>query len=210
MANSPRFWNFIARRYSRSPVQDETAYRDKLSRTQAILQPDWNVLEFGCGTGTTALEHAPHVAHIRGIDLSSKMIEICEEKRKAAGVENITFEVSDISTAVLPQGGYDAVLGMSILHLLENRDEIINTVFEILRPSGYFFSSTVVVDGNPGFFMKYLLPVGGAIGVLPRVWCFPAADLVAAMESAGFEILDRFEHGKDDLKACFLIARKPA
>ena len=211
MANSPRFWNFIARRYARSKVADEAAYREKLSRTQAILKPDWHVLEFGCGTGSTALEHAPHVAHIRGIDISAKMIEICEEKRSAAGIENITFEVADIDAVDLPEGGYDAVLGMSILHLLENRDEIIAKVFEILRPGGYFFSSTLVVDSSAGFFLRYILPVGAAIGVLPRVWSFPAAELVTAMERAGFVIEDRFEPGADDdMRAIFLVARKPA
>jgi cyclopropane fatty-acyl-phospholipid synthase-like methyltransferase len=28
------------------------------------MRPDMEVLEFGCGTESTALEHAPHVAHI--------------------------------------------------------------------------------------------------------------------------------------------------
>ena len=34
------------------------------------------IVEFGCGTGTTAVHHTPHVQHIDAIDISAKMLEI--------------------------------------------------------------------------------------------------------------------------------------
>jgi cyclopropane fatty-acyl-phospholipid synthase-like methyltransferase len=37
---------------------------------------DMEVLEFGCGTGSTAIVHAPHVKELRAIDISEKMIGI--------------------------------------------------------------------------------------------------------------------------------------
>jgi cyclopropane fatty-acyl-phospholipid synthase-like methyltransferase len=61
MTTSPRFWNWMAKRYARQPVANEAAYRQKLETARSYLRPDMNVLEFGCGTGSTALLHAPHV-----------------------------------------------------------------------------------------------------------------------------------------------------
>src|SRR5215217_1657238 len=60
-----RFWDNLAERYARQPIADEAAYQTKLDITRSYLHPDMAVLEFGCGTGSTALQHAPHVRHIR-------------------------------------------------------------------------------------------------------------------------------------------------
>ena len=53
------FWNRIANRYSKQPVGDETAYQKKLQITRDYLEPHMEVLELGCGTGSTAIAHAP-------------------------------------------------------------------------------------------------------------------------------------------------------
>jgi len=65
MNQSVKFWDKIAERYSRQPVADEAAYQKKLQVTREYLKPDMEVLEFGCGTGSTAIAHAPYVKHIR-------------------------------------------------------------------------------------------------------------------------------------------------
>lgn len=210
MSQSPFFWNMLAKRYSRMKIPDEAAYREKLSRTQAILQPDWEVLEFGCGTGSTALEHAPHVAHIRGIDYAPRMIDICRDKAANADVENATFDVAEIGSLEAADDSFDAVLGMSILHLLDNRDAVVAKIFSMLRPGGAFISSTICLEGQAPFLVKYILPVGSAVGLLPRLQCFSLDDLLGALEGAGFEIEQRWQPDGAGMKAVFIVARKPA
>lgn len=61
MAHAACFWDRIADRCARKPVADEAAYQRKLEVTRGYLRPDMEVFEFGCGTGTTALHHAPFV-----------------------------------------------------------------------------------------------------------------------------------------------------
>jgi len=39
-------------------------------------------LEFGCGTGSTALLHASFVKHMTATDISDEMIEIAKQKAK--------------------------------------------------------------------------------------------------------------------------------
>ncbi len=64
MDQSARFWDKIAERYSKRPIVDEAAYQKKLQVTREYFRPDMEVLEFGCGTGSTAITHAPYVKHI--------------------------------------------------------------------------------------------------------------------------------------------------
>jgi len=102
MDQSARFWHKIAERFSKRPIADEAAYQKKLQATREYLRPDMEVLEFGCGTGSTASTHAPCVKHIHAIDISSKMIEIAQGKADAENIENVTFRSSSIDE-FLPQ-----------------------------------------------------------------------------------------------------------
>jgi ubiquinone/menaquinone biosynthesis C-methylase UbiE len=88
MAYSQWFWDAIAKRYSRQTISDETAYQHKLHVTQSYLSAESDVLEFGCGTGSTAIAHAGRVRPIRGIDVSPNMLAIAREKAPAAAVKN--------------------------------------------------------------------------------------------------------------------------
>ena len=86
------------------------------------------VLEFGCGTGSTAITHAPYVKHIQATDISSKMIEIAQGKADANNIENITLKKSSIDEFRVSDQTFDVVLGLSILHLLKNKEEVIARV----------------------------------------------------------------------------------
>ncbi len=123
MDQSAKFWDKIAESYSKQPIADEASYHKKLQVTREYFQPDMEVLELGCGTGSTAITHAPYVKHIRAIDISSKMIEIAQGKADAKGVANIIFERSTIDDLSVQDNTLDVVLGLSILHLLDNTYE---------------------------------------------------------------------------------------
>lgn len=206
MTNESRFWDRLSDRYYRQPIADEEAYRVKLDVTRALMTPEMELLEFGCGTGGTAIRHAPHVRHIRAIDFSEAMLEKARDQARRAGVENVTFERADIVTLTVPDAHYDMVLGLSILHLLKDPDAVIAKVFGMLKPGGYFVTSTACLGDTMGMF-KFIAPVGRALGLLPILNVMTADGLVAKFRSAGFDIAHRWQPGKD--KALFLIGRKP-
>ena len=96
-AGAAKIWNRFADGYSKSPIKDEKAYQVKLAMTRKYLKPSSEVLEFGCGTGGTALLHAPFVKHYRAIDVSFRMIEIAQEKsRTLESNQNVQFECQGI------------------------------------------------------------------------------------------------------------------
>jgi len=208
MDYSAKFWDRIAKRYARQPIADEAAYQKKLKVTRQYLDPTMEVLEFGCGTGSTALLHAPYVKHIRAIDISAKMIEIAEEKARTQNISNITFEQSTIEDCSAPDQSLDMVLALSILHLLPNKEEVINKVYRMLKPGGVFVSSTACLEDSTLKFMKYVLPIGRFLGLLPLVKFFTKEALENALTDIGFSIDYEFQPGKS--KAVFIVAKKAA
>lgn len=206
MRNPSRFWDRIANRYSKQPIADEAAYQHKLAITRGYLRPSMNVLEFGCGTGGTALLHAPNVKHIRAIDISPKMIEIARIRAQESDVTNVTFEVSAIDDLSIDNSSLDAVLGLSILHLVDSRDAIIFKVFQILKPGGIFVSSTACLGGTMKYF-KLIAPIGHRLGVLPVLRVFTSQQLKDSLTDAGFEIDYQWQPSKG--KAMFLVTKKP-
>ncbi len=206
MAQPSRFWDRIAERYSKRPVADAASYQKKLQVTREYLRPDMEVLEFGCGTGSTAIIHAPHVKHIRAIDISSKMIEIARRKAAESQVENVTFEQSTIEAVAVADRSLDAVLGLSILHLLDNREEVIAKVRTMLKPGGLFVTSTACLGDTMKFF-KLIGPIGHFLGLIPLVRVFTTEELEASLTNAGFDIDYQWQPGKG--KAVFIVAKKP-
>jgi 2-polyprenyl-3-methyl-5-hydroxy-6-metoxy-1,4-benzoquinol methylase len=163
------------------------------------------VLDFGCGTGSTALLHAPYVKHILATDISSKMIEIAQGKADAQNVENITFECTAIDTFSLPDQTLDAVLGLNILHLVENKDEVIAKIHKMLRPGGVFVTSTACIADMMRIF-RVVVPVGRFLRLIPMVKVFSTKELQDSLTDAGFKIDCQWQPGKN--KAVFMVAKK--
>lgn len=201
-----RFWDRIAAWYARQPIADEAAYARKLEVTRGYLRPDMEVLEIGCGTGGTAIAHAPHVKHIRAIDISTKMIAIAMAKAATAQADNVDFEQATIDELNVADGSLDAVLALSILHLLDNRDAVIDQIFRMLKPDGLFVSSTTCVGDRMPYF-GLIVPIGKLLRLMPHVSVFTGADLKQAVTGAEFEI--HHEWQPDSRHALFLVAIKP-
>jgi ubiquinone/menaquinone biosynthesis C-methylase UbiE len=206
MDQSDKFWDKIAERYSKQPIADEAAYQKKLQVTRQYFRPDMAVFEFGCGTGSTAIIHAPYVKHILAIDISSKMIDIAQGKADAENIHNITFERATIDEFNVPDGSLDVVMGFSILHLLDNKEQVISQVHKMLKPGGIFVTSTVCLN-NWMKLIKFVVPIGRLLGVMPLVKVFTAEELVASFTSAGFEIDYQWQPGQN--KSAFIVAKKP-
>ena len=206
MSNETKFWDKIADKYSKQPIADQAAYEKKLQVTQGYFTPNMEILEFGCGTGSTAIIHAPYVKHIRAIDISSEMVKIAQSKADAQKIKNITFEQLTIEDLPVEDSAYDAVLGLSILHLLADKEAAIAKVYQMLKPGGIFVSSTVCLGDAMSWF-KLIAPIGKALGFFPLVKVFKVEDLLTSLTEAGFAMDHQWQPSKD--KAIFIVAKKP-
>jgi ubiquinone/menaquinone biosynthesis C-methylase UbiE len=204
LKSSKEFWDKTAPRYAKRPVRDEGIYQRKLAITREYLRPDSSVLEFGCGTGSTAIVHAPHVRHILATDLSDGMLDIAEAKAREAGVENIRFQQGTLDSLDLDTQSFDVVLGLNILHLLENATGAVSKVHDLLRPGGVFISSTVLI-GDIKLLWRLLIPVLQFAGFAPYVNRFDRQKLLDMLTTTGFTIDHEWQPEKGSI---FIVARK--
>lgn len=165
------------------------------------------VLEFGCGTGSTAIKHAPYVKHINAIDISEKMLEIGQSRSKEARINNITFCQGTLEGFAANTESQDAVLGLNVIHLIPDRKSVLEEVARILKPAGIFVSSTGCLGNSYLRFIKFLVPLGKRLGLMPDIFILSEEELAEEIKTAGFEIETLWHHGVDNVDV-FIIARK--
>jgi ubiquinone/menaquinone biosynthesis C-methylase UbiE len=204
--NTQRFWDKIAPKYARKPVPNLDTYETKLRLTQEKMTPEMKVLEIGCGTGTTALHHAPKVSSILATDVSSGMLYIAQQKASQQGIKNVNFQCAAVHELKLKPESFDLVMAHSLLHLLDDMETVVRDMYKALKPGGWFISSTVCMGDKLSFF-KWIAPLGKWLGLMPNLNIFTRDDLRSAITDAGFEIDHDWQ--PNDGHSLFLMARKP-
>lgn len=209
------FWDNIAEKYAKRPIQDLDAYHKTLARTQSYLGAEDHVLEVGCGSGSTALLLAPHVRKITASDISPGMIRIARAKAEDEGIENADFLVSDVSGTGNDGATYDAVLAHNLLHLVEDPEAAIRSFHDILKPGGFFISKTVTRrDGKPGiklFTLRMMIRGMQLLGKAPSHVEFKEISAHEEMiRGAGFEIVETMNAPDGSLPNRYIVARKRA
>lgn len=202
------FWDQIADKYSKTPVEDPTAFDRKIEITKSRLRPDDVVLDIGCGTGSLALRLAPSAGHVHGLDFSREMIRIANDKVRAQSVANVTFHVGafDESFTTFADGTLDAIWAGSLLHLVEDRAATLARIYRLLKPGGLFVSSTVCLGEG---WVPYgpILTVMRWLGKAPMVKIFSKQALEAEVAAAGFVDVTSPDVGAKP-NISFIVARK--
>lgn len=204
MKDESLFWNKMARKYSQKPVPSQEVYEEKLKLTRNLLKQNMKILEIGCGTGTTALLHAPKVTQILASDFSSEMIKIAKEKAISQNVSNVTFKQESIQDMNYSENEFDIIMAHSILHLVENRCEALKKIYKSLKPGGYFVTTTGCIGGIFTVF-KPIWFFGYKLGKLPFLGFFNKNEFLKDIIECGFEIEKKWSPTKVDI---FLIVRK--
>jgi ubiquinone/menaquinone biosynthesis C-methylase UbiE len=208
MNHDAKFWDDIAERYAKKAVPNPEAYQRKLTVTKERLRREDRILDVGCGTGSLALELAPHVAHVDAIDLSSAMIDIAKEKAKRRGIHNVTFHNATLDDNLpFEPESFQGICAYNLLHLVHDRTGTVGKIFALLKAGGFFISSTVCLGES---YVPYglILPVMRWLGKAPAVHIFRVDELVTEIQQAGFEQLAMPRVGANATTG-FLLANKP-
>ena len=120
-------------------------------------------------------------------------------------VKNVTFKRSAIDELSVSDQSLDAVLGLSILHLLDSKEEVIAKVHKMLKAGGVFVTSTACIGDTMKFF-KVIASIGKFFGLLPLVKVFTTKELEDSLTNAGFGIDYQWRPSKG--KAVFIVAKK--
>lgn len=210
-ARKARFWDRIAVKYAADPIADMAGYEFTLRRVQDLLSADQDVLEIGCGTGTTALRLAPFTRRLLATDVSAGMVAIARDKLAAQPVPKLRFAVADAEIPWAAQAEYDVVLAFNLLHLVTDLDRALELAVQALRPGGLLISKTACISEMNPLIPCLALPLMRAIGKAPHALCFDAGVLRSAIARQGMDIVSVERHGTrgKDFRV-FIVARKPA
>lgn len=207
MTYSTGFWNRIAKSYANKPVADIQAYEFKLNKIRDELNQDMNVMEFGCGTGSTALKLAPLVASYQAIDFSENMIAIAQDKLHDTPIAQLNFIQSALEEHPIENNKLDAIIAMSVLHLMNDPQSAIAHAFTKLKPGGLFITSTAcIADSMPWF--KYIAPLGHSLRLLPKLHVFKQTTLMAYLTEAGLTTKYHWI-AENNKMTIFIISQKP-
>ncbi len=117
---------------------------------RAGLRPEWDLIDFGRGTGLLGLALLPHVRSVTGGDSSRGMLDILQAKIDAAGLSNMRTLLFDFDRDE-PQGlAFDVITMNLVLHHLKDIDRAIATCRRMLRPGGIVCIADL--DTEPGTF----------------------------------------------------------
>ncbi len=211
LTDNAAFWTKKSRKYAASPIADMDGYLNTLGRTKSYLKSSDRALEMGCGTGSTALLLAPHVAHITATDIAPGMIEIANEKLAEEGLDNVTFAVADILDHSTKDGPYDVVMAHNLLHLVSDLDGALAHISALVKPGGLFISKTVCAPYHAGLKFNLIrslaIPIMQVIGKAPFVEFMAANVLEGKIKAAGFKIIETGDQTSMVLSR-YLVARR--
>lgn len=208
-AAKARFWDRIACKYAADPIADMAGYETTLERVQQHLRPDLDVLEIGCGTGTTALRLAPGTRRMLAIDVSQGMVDIAREKLAAHPVPQLSFALADADEPSFGHATFDVALAFSVLHLVTDLDATLASLSQALRPGGVLISKTPCLAEMSPLITRLALPVMRKLGKAPHILCFSAQALRSAFTRQGLQVEAIERHGtKGKDMRLFIVARK--
>jgi ubiquinone/menaquinone biosynthesis C-methylase UbiE len=170
----------------------KNAYELSIQKAQAILSPEHEVLEIGCGTGIISLGIAPLVKSIVATDISPQMISVAKSKAQRASITNIEFHVHDGYALPYDDQTFDVALLFNVLHMVKEPASLLREAQRLLKPTGYLISATdcyaepVPLPFKIRFGIQRLLNL---IGVIPFMGIYKKQDLNQLFEQCAFTVI---------------------
>jgi len=153
------------------------------------LQPGMRVLDVGCGWGSFALHAAARYGvSVVGVTLSTEQAALARKRAADAGLTgSVEIRVQDYRD--VHDGPFDAIssIGMSEHVGRAQTPAYAAALFGLLRPGGRLLNHAISWNAGPtspdpdSFIPRYVFPDGEMISL---------GEMVAALETARFEILD--------------------
>lgn len=202
------FWDGIAEKYAAKPVGNVSAYERKKAITRELLGKDSTILDIGCGTGSLALELSPFVGEVHAMDVSGEMIRIANGKKAEQEATNVTFHRGTLDEPhPFHSQQFDGVCAYNILHLVDDREATLKTVFQLLAPGGVLVASHVCLGGG---WVPYgpLIAVMRWLGKAPAVQLYDRETALRELRDAGFADIEVHDVGAAKI-VTFVTARKP-
>lgn len=104
---------------------------------QLAVTKGLNVLDLGCGDGTTAIPAAQLGANVLGVDIARNLVEAGNKRAQQEGLTNCTFQEGDATNlSELPDGAFDLVVSIFGAMFAPKPVDVAREMVRVTRPGG--------------------------------------------------------------------------
>src|SRR5881275_1959018 len=101
------------------------------------ITPGMDVLDLGCGDGTTALPAAQLGADVLGVDIAGNLVAAGNARAQEAGLDNLSFQEGDASDLNgLDDASFDLVVSIFGAMFAPKPFEVAGEMVRVTRPGG--------------------------------------------------------------------------
>jgi ubiquinone/menaquinone biosynthesis C-methylase UbiE len=124
------------------------------------------VLDLGCGDGTTAIPEARRGAKVLGVDIARNLVDAGNKRAAEEGLDNLRFEHGDASQLTeLADDRFDLVVSIFGAMFAPNPFEVAKEMVRVTRPGGRIVMGNWI-PGDPTLVAQ-LLKISGAYSPPP-------------------------------------------
>jgi len=187
------------------------------------LEEGIDVLDIGCGRGRALLELAARypASRFTGHDISEEAIDWARGEAAAAGLDNLRFEVRDVSS---PDGErrYDLVTAFDVIHDQRDPAAVLSAVRTALRPDGVFLMQDIAGSCEPVANLDH--PLAPLLYTISTMHCMTVSlaqggaglgtmwgeeTAIRMLAEAGFGDVS-VHHLEHDVQNCYYVVRPSA
>jgi arsenite methyltransferase len=157
-----------------------------LPTEHAEIKKGDTVLDLGSGAGNDAFVARSIVGEegrVIGLDFAGAMLTKAKNNAQKLGFTNVEFVRGDIEEMPLPDAIVDVVISNCVLNLVPDKAKAFSQIYRVLKPTGHFCVSDVVVSGDlPESLLKDATMYAGCVsGAMKK------EDYLEVISKAGFK-----------------------
>jgi 2-polyprenyl-6-hydroxyphenyl methylase / 3-demethylubiquinone-9 3-methyltransferase len=150
------------------------------------------VIDVGCGGGILAESMAKKGAHVTGIDLSQKALNVADLHSLESGLTIRYQHIAAEQMADQESGEFEVVTCMEMLEHVPDPASIVAACAKLAKPGGYVFFSTL--NRNPKSYLHAVLGAEYLLQMLPKGThdyskFIRPAELASSIRQSGLELL---------------------
>lgn len=112
-----------------------------MEKLEKILRSEQRVLDIGAGTGRFSVIIAPQVKHVTAVDISQKMLNQLDIKKREYSLENIE-QIHGNFMDINFKKRFDLIISISSIEYIKEQDALFEKIADLLNPDGHLLLTT--------------------------------------------------------------------